>query len=108
MVHTLSHTPESVYFLIDEQSQPTAIFTGGALMLGGAAPVDLLGSKIAPFLARWLHNSIHEKLLKLPDDVLAYPTHGGGSFCSAVAHSGGAIPTTIAHERLTHHLRGGD
>jgi hydroxyacylglutathione hydrolase len=70
-------------------------------MLGGAARVDLLGTKIAPFLARWLHNTIHEKLLKLPDDVFVYPTHGGGSFCSAAADSGGEIPTTIARERLT-------
>jgi len=100
IVHTPGHTPESVSFLIEEQGQPTTIFTGGALMLGGAARVDLLGSKIAPFLARWLHNTIHEKLLKLPDDVKVYPIHGGGSFCSATAHSGGEIPTTIARERL--------
>jgi len=104
IIHTPGHTPESVSFLIEEQGQPTAIFTGGALMLGGAARVDLLGSKIAPFLARWLHNTIHEKLLKLPDDVLVYPTHGGGSFCSAAAHGGGEIPTTIARERLTNPL----
>ena len=76
------------------------VFTGGALLLGGAARVDLLGSKVAPFLARWLHNTIHEKLLKLPDEVEVYPTHGGGSFCSA-ASGGGEIPSTIAHERLT-------
>ena len=101
MVHTPGRTPESVSFLIEEQSQPTAIFTGGRLMLGGAACVDLLGSKIAPFLAGCLHNTIHGKLLKLPDDLLVYPTHGGGSFCSAAAHRGGEIPTIIARERLT-------
>ena len=69
-------------------------------MLGGAARVDLLGVKIAPFLARWLHNTIHEKLLKLPGEVQVYPTHGGGSFCSASAATG-SVPTTIAQERLT-------
>ena len=100
ILHTPGHTPESVSFLIEEQGQPKAIFTGGALMLGGAARVDLLGIKIAPFLARWLHNTIHEKLLKLPDEVEVYPTHGGGSFCSAAA-GGGDLPTTIARERLT-------
>ena len=67
ILHTPGHTPDSISFLVEEQGRPTAIFTGGALMLGGAARVDLLGSKIAPFLARWLHNTIHEKLLKLPD-----------------------------------------
>jgi hydroxyacylglutathione hydrolase len=80
IIHTPGHTPESVSFMVEEQGQPRAIFTGGALMLGGAARVDLLGTKIPPFLARWLHNTIHEKLLKLPDDVLVYPAHGGGSF----------------------------
>ncbi len=101
IIHTPGHTPESVSFLIEEQGQPRAIFTGGALMLGGAARVDLLGSKIAPFLTRWLHNTIHEKLLKLPDDVLVYPTHGGGSFCSVATAGGGEIPATIARERRT-------
>ena len=100
IMHTPGHTPESVSFLIEEQGRPTIIFTGGALLLGGAARVDLLGSKVAPFLARWLHNTIHEKLLKLPDDVEVYPTHGGGSFCSTAA-GGGTVPSTIAQERRT-------
>ena len=68
-------------------------------MPGGAARVDLLGSRVAPFLARWLHNTIHEKLLKLPDSVLIYPTHGGGSFCLAAAPGGSGIPSSIGEER---------
>ena len=52
-------------------------------------------------MARWLHNTIHEKLLKLPDDVQVYPTHGGGSFCSISEVGGGGVPSTIAQERLT-------
>ena len=101
VLHTPGHTPESISFMVEEQGRPTAIFTGGALMMGGAARVDLLGVKIAPFLARWLHNTIHEKLLKLPDNVQVYPTHGGGSFCSTAAAGSGGVPTTIAQERLT-------
>ncbi len=100
VLHTPGHTPESISFIVEEQGRPTAVFTGGALMMGGAARVDLLGAKVAPFLARWLHNTIHEKLLKLPDDVQVFATHGGGSFCSAAAGGGGAS-TTIAQERLT-------
>lgn len=61
-------------------------------MPGGAARVDLLGARVAPFLARWLHNTIHEKLLKLPDSVAVYPTHGGGSFCSAAPAGNREIP----------------
>ena len=99
VLHTPGHTPEHISFLVIEQDRPTAIFTGGALMMGGAARVDLLGQRIAPFLARWLHNTIHSKLLKLPDDVRIYPTHGGGSFCSAGPPPGDQFSSTIAEER---------
>jgi hypothetical protein len=59
------------------------IFTGGAILLSGSARVDLLGSKVDPFLARWLHNTIHEKLLKLPDAVEVYPTRPTAAALSA-------------------------
>lgn len=101
VIHTPGHTPESISLLTEEQGQPTAIFTGGALILGGAARVDLLGDRIAPFLARWLHTTIHEKLLKLPGEVQVYPTHGGGSFCSAASAGPGGVPSTIDYERST-------
>ena len=42
VMHTPGHTPEHISFLLLEQGKPTAVFTGGALMPGGAAPVDLL------------------------------------------------------------------
>ena len=99
VVHTPGHTPEHISFLVVGKGSPTAIFTGGALMLGGAARVDLLGSRVAPFLARWLYHTIHEKLLKLPDEVKVYPTHGGGSFCSAGALGGAEVPGSIGEER---------
>ena len=101
VLHTPGHTPEHISFLIEEQGEPTAIFTGGALIMGGAARVDLLGSRVAPFLARWLHQTIHGELLKLPDSVTVYPTHGGGSFCSAApsASGSGQSYTTIGEER---------
>ena len=100
VLHTPGHTPEHVSFLVEENGEPTAIFTGGALIMGGAARVDLLGSRVAPFLARQLHQTIHGKLLKLPDSVRVYPTHGGGSFCSAAApQSSGQSHSTIGEER---------
>jgi hydroxyacylglutathione hydrolase len=99
VIHTPGHTPEHISFLVVQDGRPGAVFTGGALMPGGAARVDLLGQRLAPFLARWLHHTIHEKLLRLPDDVAVYPTHGGGSFCSAGPHAGGSIPSSISRER---------
>ena len=98
VLHTPGHTPEHISFLVEEQGDTSAIFTGGALMLGGAARVDLLGNRVAPFLARWLHQTIHGKLLKYPDAVKVYPTQGGGSFCSAAVPSGGDSSTTIGEE----------
>ena len=87
------HTPEHISFLViekdREQDRPTAIFTGGALMLGGAARVDLLGQRIAPFLARWLHHTIHSKLLTLPNDVRVYPTPRRRLFLLGQPTSGG-------------------
>ena len=99
ILHTPGHTPESISFMVEEQGEIRAVFTGGALLLGGAARVDLLGSRVAPYLARWLHQTIHGKLLKLPDSVQIYPTHGGGSFCSAAGPGSGEIPTSIGEER---------
>ena len=99
VLHTPGHTPEHISFLVEEQGEPTAIFTGGALIMGSAARVDLLGSRVAPFLARWLYQTIHGKLLKLPDSVRVYPTHGGGSFCSAAGPGSDKASSTIGEER---------
>jgi hydroxyacylglutathione hydrolase len=99
VLHTPGHTPEHISFLVEGRGVPAAIFTGGALITGGAARVDLLGSRVAPFLAKWLYETIHGKLLKLPDAVTVYPTHGGGSFCSAAPPGGDTASTTIGEER---------
>ncbi|PKB78604.1 MAG: hypothetical protein BZY88_17730 [SAR202 cluster bacterium Io17-Chloro-G9] len=99
VMHSPGHTPEHIAFILEEQGDITGIFTGGALMPGGAARVDLLGSRVAPFLARWLYQTIHGKLLKLSDSVTVYPTHGGGSFCSAAAPTRGGGFSTIGEER---------
>ena len=85
--------------MTEEDGQPTAVFTGGALMLSGGASVELLGDRVARFLARWLHNTIHQKLFKMPDDFKAYPAHSGGSSCSAGAAYSQTLPSTIAQER---------
>ncbi len=96
---TPGHTPEHISFSLTEAGKqaPSALFTGGALMVGGAARTDLLGADLAEPLAHRLYQSIHHKLLRFPDDVTIYPTHGAGSFCAAPA-----VPersTTIGRER---------
>jgi hydroxyacylglutathione hydrolase len=98
-VATPGHTPEHVSFTVTPigQSSPTAIFTGGALIVGGAARTDLLGPDLTDRLSRQLYHTLHEQLLCLPDEVTVYPTHGAGSFCSAPVSI--ERSTTIGRER---------
>ena len=99
---TPGHTPEHISFLATDTSKgggPEALFSGGALLVGGVARSDLLGKQLAPFLGRWFHRTIIRELKPLDDAVVVYPTHGGGSFCLAAAPTGGNSTTTIGQER---------
>ncbi len=98
VVATPGHTPEHIsYLLTSAQGMPEALFSGGSLMVGTLARPDLLGPQHAPALARAAYQTLHERLLVLPDEVTVYPTHGGGSFCAAGA--GSKRETTIGQER---------
>lgn len=101
---TPGHTPEHISFLIVEPDSqtPSALFSGGALIVGGAARTDLLIPELTQPLARQLYHTIHEKLLKLPDAMDVFPTHGAGSYCIAPASS--ERTTTIGNERTTNPL----
>jgi hydroxyacylglutathione hydrolase len=101
---TPGHTPEHISFLLVEPDAktPSALFSGGALIVGGAARTDLLTPELTLPLARQLYHTIHEKLLKLPDALDVFPTHGAGSYCIAPASS--ERTTTIGNERVTNPL----
>lgn len=101
---TPGHTPEHISFLVVEPDKktPSALFSGGALIVGGAARTDLLTPELTQPLARHLYHTIHEKLLKLPDELQVFPTHGAGSFC--VAPTSSDRTTTIGRERNTNAL----
>ena len=83
---TPGHTPEHISFLLVEPDSktPSALFSGGALIVGGAARTDLLTAELTRPLAQQLYHTMHEKLLNLPDSVDVFPTHGAGS-SSAIA-----------------------
>jgi hydroxyacylglutathione hydrolase len=101
---TPGHTPEHLSFLIvdPDSKTPSALFSGGALIVGGAARTDLLTPELTQPLARQLYHTIHEKLLKLPDELEVFPTHGAGSYC--VAPGSSDRTTTIGRERLNNSL----
>jgi hydroxyacylglutathione hydrolase len=96
---TPGHTPEHISFTVNQpkQTSPSVIFTGGALIAGGAARTDLLGHHLTAPLTQMLYHTLHDKLLRLPDDVAVYPTHGAGSFCNAPSSPDRV--TTIGRER---------
>jgi hydroxyacylglutathione hydrolase len=104
VITTPGHTPEHISFLLIEPDgkTPSALFSGGALIVGGAARTDLFSPELTRPLASHLYHTIHEKLLKLPDEVTVFPTHGAGSFC--VAPASPERTTTIGHERTTNAL----
>ena len=100
---TPGHTPEHLaYLLLDDAGHAQALFSGGALMVGTAARTDLFGLALSWRFAHDLERSLKEKILSLPDDVVVYPTHGGGSFCAVGA--GSALTTTIGIEKATNRL----
>ena len=84
-LETPVHTPESVCVLVTDHAQseaPSAVLTGDTLFIGDVGRPDLLGAKISPDdLAGALYDSLHEKLLTLPDSVQVFPAHGAGSLC---------------------------
>ncbi len=95
-IATPGHTPDHLAYLLLDDHEPVALFSGGSLMVGTVGRTDLLGSEHSEELAREQHDSI-QTLLALPDHLAVFPTHGAGSFCAAPA--GSARTTTIGRER---------
>jgi glyoxylase-like metal-dependent hydrolase (beta-lactamase superfamily II)/rhodanese-related sulfurtransferase len=83
VLETPGHTPESVTIVVVEGGVPRAAFTGDTLFIGDVGRPDLAaGAEVTPQdMAGMLYDSLHRKLLALPDDVLVYPAHGAGSLC---------------------------
>jgi hydroxyacylglutathione hydrolase len=83
---TPGHTPESISIVVYERPDdeiPYGVLTGDTLFIGDVGRPDLLASMgvTADDLARQLYESLHEKLLVLPDATRVYPAHGAGSAC---------------------------
>jgi glyoxylase-like metal-dependent hydrolase (beta-lactamase superfamily II)/rhodanese-related sulfurtransferase len=86
-LHTPGHSPDSISIVItDEDGKDYALASGDTLFIGDVGRPDLRENVGAvqekrEDLARMMYDSIHEKLLKLSDDILVYPAHGAGSLC---------------------------
>ncbi len=85
VLHTPGHTLESsTYLLKDENGKPHCIFSGDTLFLGDVGRPDL-AQKAAHMtqeeLAGLLYDSLMNKIMPLPDEIIVYPAHGAGSAC---------------------------
>ncbi|WP_369185695.1 rhodanese-like domain-containing protein [Streptomyces sp. Y1] len=86
IMETPGHTPESISVLVFEQPDdtvPYGVLTGDALFIGDVGRPDLLASTgvTADELGAMLYDSVHHKLMALPDETLVFPAHGAGSAC---------------------------
>jgi hydroxyacylglutathione hydrolase len=103
-LHTPGHTIEGVCAVLTDlasPSQPRAVFTGDTLFVGDVGRPDLSGDHSPQELAAMLYQSLHEKLLKLPDDTEIFPAHGAGSLCGR--QMGSERSSTIGKQRRTNY-----
>jgi glyoxylase-like metal-dependent hydrolase (beta-lactamase superfamily II)/rhodanese-related sulfurtransferase len=85
-LETPGHTPEGITILArntDAPEEPMKMFTGDTLFIGDVGRPDLVGSKgfTAEEMGAMLYESLHGKILPLPDETEVYPAHGAGSLC---------------------------
>ena len=104
VLETPGHTPESICLVVTDREKspdPWAVLTGDTLFIGDVGRPDLSPGHTAAQLAGMLYDSLHNKVLKLSDNVLVYPAHGAGSLCGKNMRA--EKSSTIGTERLTNY-----
>ena len=115
VLETPGHTVESISIVVfdakageiaGEETEPWAVLTGDTLFVGDVGRPDLRASLgwAAEELAGMLYDSLHGKLLALPDATLVYPAHGAGSLCGKSLGSEN-VSTIGAQRRLNYALQ---
>lgn len=109
-LETPGHTAESISILVFDRQQsddlPVAVLTGDTLFVGDVGRPDLRAALgwSATELGGMLYDSLHQKLLRLPDSSLVYPAHGAGSLCGK-AISKDTVSTIGEQRRLNYALQ---
>ena len=97
---TPGHAPAHLSYLVSDRrrgtEEPWMVFTGDSLLVGDVGRPDLHAGGDPLGAARVLHGSL-QRLLALPDHVIVYPSHYGGSVCGR-SLSGNPV-STIGFER---------
>ncbi|MGB6975452.1 MAG: MBL fold metallo-hydrolase [Terracidiphilus sp.] len=110
VLETPGHTIESISILVfdlhKDARSPHAVLTGDTLFIGDVGRPDLRASLgwSADDLGGYLYDSLHTKLLPLPDEVLVYPAHGAGSLCGKKLSSD-TVSTLGDQRRLNYALK---
>lgn len=84
VIHTPGHTADSVCLLVSDLRRgetPWFVVTGDTLFVGAVGRPDLAGKERE--MAGQLHDSLHDKLLSLPNEIEIFPGHQAGSACGA-------------------------
>ena len=96
---TPGHTPEHISYVVRDLGrgeEPAGVFCGDTLFVGDVGRPDLFPGQ-ARELASALYDSLHGKLLELPDFCEVYPAHGAGSLCGRAMTA--KRTSTIGYER---------
>jgi hydroxyacylglutathione hydrolase len=104
VLETPGHTAESICLVVtdnEKSAEPWAVLTGDTLFIGDVGRPDLSPRHTPAQLAGLLFDSLHEKLLALPNKTLVYPAHGAGSLCGKNMRA--ERSSTIGTERLTNY-----
>lgn len=105
-LHTPGHTMESTcYLLKDENGKEVALFSGDTLFIGDVGRPDLAQKVVAGLtqekLAGYLFDSLRNKIMPLPNDVVVYPAHGAGSACGK--NMSKETTDTLGHQKETNY-----
>jgi len=98
VLHTPGHTPESICLLVTDKTrgpEPWFLLTGDTLFVGAIGRPDLPGN--VKESAAQLYESLHQKILVLPEILEIYPAHFSGSLCGA--GMSGKPMSTLAFEK---------
>lgn len=103
-ISTPGHAPAHVALTVADRRrdtlEPWLVFTGDSLLVGDVGRPDLHAAGKPEPLARLLHASLR-RLLELPDGVVVYPSHFGGSVCGRALSSNPF--SSIGFERAHNH-----
>ena len=111
VLHTPGHTMESTcYLLMNEAGKQVALFSGDTLFIGDVGRPDL-AQKVKTdltqeILAGYLYDSLRNKIMTLPDDIVVYPAHGAGSACGKKMSK--ETQDTLGHQKQTNYALAAD